>query len=448
MSITQTTAEQYVIGACLQDPDASGKIMFLTADDFMTAVHKEMFRVIRECNESGENLDMMIMDYKADQSLVQFDYIAECAKACTSSANVVAYADIVKDFSNRRNLSSKLVELQEKLNDKRENTIESISCFAAEIDKVVSDSSIGEVMSIEDLIKQTAVKMEESNTGVRFGLKTGIQELDERLGYKHLAFGNITVLGGLSKNGKTLLGNTISARVELQDNEVGHIFSIEMTPDAMFNAMISAQTGVPANFYVKQEYYATYYPNDYDNMHGRWGDAAQRLYESGRFTFDGKKDIDADYICTNMKKQAAIARQKGKVLRYVLIDHFHRMNYDVSKMPLTYAMREAARKITNTAGELGIAVLGLAQLNNKAENENPTSFHILDSSSFRHELQAFIGIRMFRDSGGTYFGLFVDSQRFGDQDTKHHPAYMKLIGGVLSTLPENEKHWVPSVDNK
>ncbi len=245
-----------------------------------------------------------------------------------------------------------------------------------------------------------------------------MQEVDERLGDRLLAFGEITVIGGLSKNGKTLLANTITARADLQDNEVGHIFSIEMDESMMFNAIISAKTGVPNNFYRKQAFYAKEFPGEFDSWFGKWGQAAYDLKESGKFKIDGKKEVDIDYICAEMRKQAAVANANGKVLRYVVIDHLHRMNFHASNSPLTYSIRDAVRKLKNTASDLGIAVVLLAQLNNKAENEIPTSFHILDSSAVRHELQAFIGIKMYRQGGGTFFGIQCDSQRYGDMHTK------------------------------
>ncbi|MCP4798583.1 MAG: hypothetical protein GY893_01375, partial [bacterium] len=167
------------------------------------------------------------------------------------------------------------------------------------------------------------------------------------------------------------------------------------------------------------------------------------LNNTNRITIDGKKQVDADYICANMKKQFAIHRNNGKRLRLVVIDHIHRMEYKTNGQPLTYAIRDSVRKIKNTAAELDVAVVALVQLNNSAEGKDPTSFHILDSSSVRHEMQAFIGTRLFREDGATYFGIYGDSQRYGDMDTQIQPAYMKLMGGVLKPLGEHEKYWQP-----
>ena len=63
-----------------------------------------------------------------------------------------------------------------------------------------------------------------SSVNTRTGLSSGIKEIDDRLGYKMLAFGEVTALGALSKNGKTLTANTILARAGYQEGETAHVF--------------------------------------------------------------------------------------------------------------------------------------------------------------------------------------------------------------------------------
>ena len=112
------------------------------------------------------------------------------------------------------------------------------------------------------------------------------------------------------------------------------------------------------------------------------------------------------YICSEMRKHAQLAQNKGKKLRVVFIDHAHRITYDCSQKPMTYAMGDDARMLKNTAADLGIAVVLLCQLNENSKDRNPTSYDILDTSRIRHEMQAFIGLRLYREESNTYFGIF------------------------------------------
>ena len=150
-----------------------------------------------------------------------------------------------------------------------------------------------------------------------------------------------------------------------------------------------------------------------------------------------------DYICSEMRKQHAIAKQNGKDLSLVVIDHLHRLDFKSGNEPRTYAMRSALRMLKNTASDLGIAVLLLGQLNEQHADKDPTAFHILDTSGARHEIQCFIGTRIFRDNGKTYFGLYSDAHRYADDRTVFKPQFMRMISGVIKPLPDEEKYWTP-----
>lgn len=442
-NLTRFDAEQSVIGAILIDNDSFDKVSFLTAEDFYAGHHKTIFNKIIDLLDSGVSVDPITMaDRFNNDDLDRIGggaYLVDLYKNTPSARNIVSYADIVKDMSNRRKVVISMQDAMEKLNDVHETTVGTIAELEETLDKTLASAADSDILTVDELIEMTMDEMDRSAVNSRTGLSSGIKEIDDRLGYKLLAFGEVTALGGLSKNGKTLTANTILARAEYQDSETAHVFSIEMPAIGMFNGIVSAMSGVPNNFYARQDFYHKMYGTDeYQKMVNRWGAAAQELNQSNRITIDSKKQVDADYICSNMKKQFAIHRNNGKRLRLVVIDHIHRMEYKTNGQPLTYAIRDAMRKIKNTAAELDIAVVALCQLNNSADGKDPTSFHILDSSSVRHEMQAFIGTRLFRQDGGTFFGIYGDSQRYGDMDTQSTPAYMKLTGGVLRSLGEGE----------
>jgi hypothetical protein len=136
---------------------------------------------------------------------------------------------------------------------------------------------------------------------------------------------------------------------------------------------------------------------------------------------------------------------KGKTLRLVVIDHLHRISFDTSSKQMTYAMGDDVRMLKNTAAELGIAVLLLGQLNENCKDRDPNAFDILDTSRVRHEIQCFIGTRIFRDSRGTFFGIYSDAHRYADHETKFHAGYMQMIGGVVKPLDESNKCWTPNL---
>lgn len=438
-------SEMAVISSMVEDRDTIDKVSFLSKDDFYSLPHKLLFELITDEHAKGNEIDAHLISDLITDEMGGIAYLADIIKANSSTRNAVAYAKKVMALSIRRKAMASYQEGIERLSDTGVNHIESIAEVSTVIDEQLSRSAIGEVLTVDKLIEHSLNEMDRSSSpDIRVGISTGIQEIDERLGYQLLAIGEITYLGAQSKNGKTLFGNTIAARSQLLENEVCHIFSIEMPAVGMFNGVVSAISGVPSNFYARQDYYARTYPHQYDEWVARWGKAAQELNHSGRITIDDKKDVTMSYICSEMRKQHSLLENQGKILRMVVIDHLHRISFDTSKKSMTYAMGDDVRMLKNTAAELGIAVLLLGQLNENCKDRNPTAFDILDTSRVRHEIQCFIGSRIFRENGGTYFGIYSDAHRYADHETKFHPAYMRLAAGVLRTLPDSEKNWQPS----
>jgi len=449
-NITHHETEMAVLGSLILDNQLIDKVSFLNESDFYDIRHKQIYRIITDLCDNGKSFDPVSIDAEIDsevmESLGGYSYLVDLMKVESQVGAILSHADKLRDLANRREIvKASQHALQELLESKRPTNEIAID-LEKEIDKQLQSSAEAEVFTIEQMVDQSMSAMKRSSdVNYVSGVKTGLPEIDEMLGYKYMATGEITVLGGLSKNGKTLTANTITARCDLGENGSAHVFSIEMPAVGMFNSVVSAMSGVPSDYYDRQDFYHEMMGEDeYTKLMSKWGHAAHYLNESNRLTIDGQKEVDADYICANMKKQFAVHRNNGKRLRLVIIDHLHRMNFDAGNLALTYAIREAVRKIKNTASELGVSVLLLAQLKNEAQDKDPTSFHILDSSSVRHELQAFIGTRMYRDNGVTYFGFYADAQRYADMYTKHTPSFVYLQNGVMTSLPEGQTFTPPT----
>jgi replicative DNA helicase len=438
-------SEMAVIGSLLEDCSLLGRIEFLSSDDFYMLPHRLIFNIFLEEHAKGNSFDLNLISDKITDDMGGTGYFVDIWKQKRSVANVVSYARKVVDLSIRRKSMAAYQKGIEDLANTNTNFVDEINKIAGEVDKSVCRLNQNDSLDVDTLIDQSVDEMEKSLLEVRTGISSGIPEVDERLGYQMLAIGEVTIVGAPSKNGKTLFANTIAARCDLLEGESAHIFSIEMPALGMFNGIVSAIAGVPSNFYVRQAYYSKALPGKYDEWMAKWGAAAQELREKSKITIDGRKDVTMQYICSEMRKQSQLAQNNGKKLRIVFIDHAHRISYDCSKKPMTYAMGDDVRMLKNTASDLGIAVVLLCQLNENSKDRDPTSYDILDTSRIRHEMQAFIGLRLFRESGGTYFGVYGHDPRYADHETKFHPAYMWMDNGVVKSLPEHNKHWTPSV---
>lgn len=441
-------AEMAVIASLIEDCELMSKIEFLSPDDFYIRPHKLMFELFVSESSKGDTFDINLIADKVTDEMGGLAYFADMVKNNSTTRNLLSYARKVVELSIRRKSIESYMSAIESLSDTSNDFIEEINKTSSEIDNSICRLNSDDTLDVESLIKMSVEEMERTLQETRTGVSTGIKEVDERLGYKNLAIGEVTIIGAPSKNGKTLFANTIAARCELLDDECAHIFSIEMPALGMFNGIVSAISGIPPSFYARQSYYHELMPEKYDEWMARWGSAAQELNKNGKITIDGRKDVDMKYICSEMRKQSQKASSKGRKLRVVFIDHAHRISYDCSKKSMTYAMGDDVRMLKNTAADLGIAVVLLCQLNENSKDKEPTSYDILDTSRIRHEMQAFIGLRLFRQDGGSYFGIYGHDPRFADHETKFNPVYMEMHHGVIRSLPEHMKNFTPKKDDE
>lgn len=442
-----TNSEQAVLATMIEDNEIISRLSFLGEDDFYHQSHKTIYKLITDRYADGLAADLAIMMDVVPDEAGGISYLTDLYNNRPSTKLAVSYGREVLEMSLRRQAIAEYQNAIDELNNGT-NYTEQVANTSKSIDESMSRLAVGDTLKVSDMINMSIDEMDRSLQDTRLGISTGIPEIDCRLGYQMLAVGEVTALGALSKNGKTLFANTIIARADLREDECAHVFSVEMPALGMFNGIVSAMSGVPSNFYARQDYYQKSFPSKYTEWMASWGEAAQELNNSNRIEIDGTKSVNMSYIVAEMRKQHQLKANQGKKLRLVVIDHLHRLEFDVSKKSMTYAMGDDVRMLKNTASDLGIAVLILTQLKEDCKDRDPTAYDILDTARVRQEIQCFIGTRIFRENGKTYFGIYSDAHRYADHETQFHAGYMRMAAGVVRTLPDEEKHWTPTSQDK
>src|SRR6476646_5342428 len=110
-------AEQAVLGGLMLAPDSWDKVADkLTEDDFYRRDHRVIYRAIGELSEKGMPYDAVTLgEWFQSQNLADLvggtSYIIELANSTPSAANIVAYADIVREKSVLRQLIDAATEI-------------------------------------------------------------------------------------------------------------------------------------------------------------------------------------------------------------------------------------------------------------------------------------------------------------------------------------------------
>ena len=95
-------AEINVLGSILIDSDAFTRIAdIITAEDFYKESHQEIFATMAELYSEHEPIDLLSLTNRlAEKKLLEKiggrTYLTELANAVVSSANIVAYAEIIQ----------------------------------------------------------------------------------------------------------------------------------------------------------------------------------------------------------------------------------------------------------------------------------------------------------------------------------------------------------------
>ncbi|MEZ9847775.1 hypothetical protein BCU74_03865 [Vibrio breoganii] len=427
-------SETGLIGHLIHDVTPLDSTISLRGYHFKDEILGRAYDAIRELQAKGSTNTFSVIQMLEDKTSKPMGYWMDCIKYGGNVARFDFISEILNEYRKNEALEvmkQTIAKLENPLNDLTGATIDCIKTLT----KLSAEEDLRTVKTTEELGADLLNAIDNPVDDSEFGISTGFPELDSAIGSRRIARGEITIIGGISKNGKTLLANTITGNLDLKPNEKTLIFSAEMSSRDMFSSIVGAGSGVRVSEVTTVRGLNGISEAEAQQKRAKVSETAGKILNSNHITIDDRKRITPTDICTTIKHQAKLHSRNGFKLSFVLIDHLHRIDIDVTNESRTYAIREAVRQITNTAKELDVAVVLLSQLKQEAEGVRPMAKHILDSGSVKHELQAFIGVRKIDINSGnhsrTFFVAYADAQRFADEFTNREPVVFEIIDGVL-----------------
>lgn len=128
------SAEQSVIGCLMCGASIEETIKVIISKDFYSRQHRLIFDAIRTVSDEGQPVDMVTVSEQLESEGIfedagGFGYLAEITKNTPSTANYIAYAQIIKKHSTKR----ALVEVAQKIQDEQD-TEEAVKLMQKHID--------------------------------------------------------------------------------------------------------------------------------------------------------------------------------------------------------------------------------------------------------------------------------------------------------------------------
>lgn len=386
-----TEAEQSVLGALLLDPKAWDKVTdILGDDDFYHNNHKLIFKAFTQLSQNDSAIDTLTtMEMLKTQQRLDGaggePYLWELSKNTPSSANVMAYADIVKEKSVKRKIAltaSKILKdilsANETAEDALENAEKSIFGLGENRLRPIKPKNLLEAAKEAMADIELMAERNESLTGVA----SGFNELDTITSGFQPA--DLVIIAGRPSMGKTALAMNIAEYAAL--NAVKRtsvlIFSLEMPSKAISTRMISSISGVD------HQRLRTGQLKDED-----WGRiiTAMAIMENGKIIIDDTPTLTPLELKSRVRR---VIKDHGDI-GLIIVDYLQFMHIPKKSENRVLEISEISRGLKAIAKEFNVPVIALSQLSRGVEgrlDKRPIMSDLRDSGAIEQDadLVAFV----------------------------------------------------------
>jgi replicative DNA helicase len=242
-------AEQAVLGGLMLAPDSWDKVADkLTEDDFYRRDHRVIYRAIGDLSEKGMPYDAVTLgEWFQAQNLAELvggtSYVIELANSTPSAANIVAYADIVREKSVLRQLIDAGTDIAgDAFQPQGRSSQELLETAEQKVFHIAEAGARGRkgFVSMRAAVKEAFQILHQryENRGTVTGLPTGFTDLDEMTA--GLQPSDLIIVAARPSMGKTALSVNMAEYAALKTKKAVAIFSMEMSASQLAFRLISS----------------------------------------------------------------------------------------------------------------------------------------------------------------------------------------------------------------
>ncbi len=375
-----TSAEQSVLGALMQDNDAYERLNGLIPAHFYHADHRLIFDAIAKLAEKGQPYDIITLwevlnSERKAEAVGGLVYLNSLVQNTPGSANIARYAAIVREKYRKRTVLKVGMYLQEQA---RQSPAEAFILIDDAITRLESLLQVRTeqvpVRASDDLVRHIGVIEGRLDGGVKV-IPTGFAEIDDRLS-GGIRPGELIVLAARPKMGKTALAINIALNVAPTHDVL--VCSLEMPKSQLQDRHLATLGYIPVQHLLQPDKMTE------QNWHGVTV-AAQKIDAMSLYL-----DDQAALSLADVRLKAKM--QKRKVgLDLIVIDYLQLMsglgdNRNVQIEGITRGLKALAK-------ELECGILLLSQLNRELErrpNKRPLPSDLRDSGAIEQDADAVI----------------------------------------------------------
>ena len=355
-------AEQAVIGGLLLDNRAWEDIGDRVSEsDFYRGDHRLLFNAIRSLEERSQPFDAVTLSEWLEKNGQLEDaggmaYIGRLAKETPTAANIVAYADIVRERSVLRQLIAVGTDIAGSgFNTEGRGSRELVENAEKRIYEIAEQDMRGRggFRDIKELLTKTVEEIDYlfQAEGNITGVPTGFDKFDESTTGLH--GGELIIIAGRPSMGKTTFAMNIAENAAIGHKTPVAVFSMEMPGEQLAMRMISSLGRI-------------------DQHHVRTGQLTDedwpRITSAVHMLSEAKLFIDDTPALSPSEVRARARRIKRKHgLGLVVLDYLQLMQVPGGGENRATEISEISRGLKAMAKELSVPVIALSQLNRSLE---------------------------------------------------------------------------------
>jgi len=353
-------AETSLLGAVLIDTEAIYKVADIVNEDhFYSREHQLIFKAMRQLYEQNKPIDVVTLSdqLKRNKDLKKVGgsaKLAEISNESITSANIVTYANIVKDAATRRRLIALSAQMGDQSFDSGITVQDLMDQVEQEIFSVSMSREGQKFVHIKDTLEESFNRIEQiQRSGAAFqGLPTGLTGVDNIL--SGMLPSNLIILAARPATGKTAFALNIASNLAIKHKKKVAFFSLEMSKEELVDRLIVNQADVDA-FKLKTGRLTT----DFDIP--KISEAMGVLAEADIFI-----DDSPGLSIFDMRTQARRLMMQQHI--DILIVDYLQLAHGRTKDNRVQEVSEISQGLKNIARELKIPVIALSQLSRQVEN--------------------------------------------------------------------------------
>ncbi len=363
-------AEQAVLGGLMLDNNAwlniAGRV---TEEDFYREDHRLIFRAIQDLAENNKPYDIVTLSewLKArgqQDATGGLAYLGTLANETPSSANIVAYADIVREQSVLRQLISAGVTISEMgYSPDGRPVSELLNAAESHVFAIAEQTKRGkrDFQSVGPVVLEIAEKtyqLFESNEEGLTGVPTGLKRFDEKT--NGMQKGDLIIIAARPAMGKTSLAMNIVENAAIKHGVPTLVFSMEMSASQLVTRMIASLGRIDQQRIRTGKLLDSEWP--------RFTSATTMITEAKKCIF---VDDSSSLNPTEMHARARRAQREHQI-GLIIIDYLQLMTVPGTRENRTTEVSAISRSLKALARDLNVPVIALSQVNRAAE-KNPDS---------------------------------------------------------------------------